>query len=93
MVQRHKLCAELRAAQPSDDEDVLRGILKGRFDGLPGKVKALKIEEDLLANGFASVASLELLEVADMEELGILRGHAKLVLQKFSDKLRYLLTL
>jgi hypothetical protein len=79
------LCAELRGAQPADDEDVLRGILRGRFDGLPAKVKELKIEDQLLANGFADVQSLELLEAADMEELGILRGHAKLVLLVVRD--------
>ena len=84
-VQRHRLCAELRGAQPADDVDVLRGILRGRFDGLPEDLKAKKIEEDLLANGFASVASLELLEHADLEDLGVLRGHAKLVLLVLRD--------
>ena len=49
------MCAELRGAQPADGEDVLRGILRGRFDGLPAKVKELKIEDHLLANGFADV--------------------------------------
>ena len=75
------MCAELRGAQPVDNEDVLRGILRGRFDGLPDSVKARKIEEDLLANGFASVASLEF----SCWSVGILRGQAKLVLLVLRD--------
>ena len=76
----HKLCVRLRSADPQDDPDVIRGVLKDVFDKMPPAMRAMKIADHLYQNDLAYPHTLARLEVKDLESLGISMGAAVWVL-------------
>ena len=76
-----RLVKELEPCQEPDDSDIVEAILKGLFaNKLPAVLATKKIADTTRANAFAYVRALRLLTLSDLEELGILRGEARMVL-------------
>ena len=54
----HKLCVELRSADPQDDPEVIRGVLRELFNKMPQGMRAMKIADQLYANDMACAHTL-----------------------------------
>ena len=72
----HKLCVELRSADPQDDPEVIRGVLRELFNKMPQGMRAMKIADQLYANDMAYAHTLARLEESVLESLGISMGAA-----------------
>ena len=70
----------LRDAVTPDDEDAMYGILAALFLVLPAAVRATDPAVVLKQNGYCFLPALVTLTVHDLEQLGVLRGHAQMVM-------------
>ena len=75
------LHARLLGTDEPDSESVIYGIIGSLFLLLPQTVRDNKIEDVLRKNGFCFLSSLEELTVVDLESLGVVKGHALMVLK------------
>ena len=63
-----------------DDEDQLYGVLAALMLTLPAAVRDTKPADVLRANGYCHRSAMETLRVSDLEEMGVLRGHASMMM-------------
>ena len=69
-----------RALVDADDSvDVLYGVLSALMMALPEAVRETHPAELLQANGYCHIAALHTLRMVDLEKLGVLRGHARMI--------------
>ena len=69
-----------RLADADDDEDVLYGILVAIMLLLPDAVRNTLPADVLRNNGYCHKAALCTLRLNDLEEMGVLRGHARMLM-------------
>ena len=70
----------LREADDPDDEAEVYGILAALFLVLPSAVRKLDPAAVLKANGYCFVSALGLMTLDDLEQLGMPRGHARMIM-------------
>ena len=67
-----------RALVDADDSvDVLYGVLSALMMALPEAVRETHPADLLQTNGYCHIAALHTLRLVDLEEMGVLRGHAR----------------
>ena len=71
----------LRDTAEPDSESVIFGIVGSLFLLLPEAVRAQRYEVLLKDNGFCFLGALDAMSAADLQELGVVRGHALLLLR------------
>ena len=71
----------LRNATEPDSESVIFGIVGSLFLLLPEPIRVQRYEVLLKDNGFCFLGALETMSAGDLPELGVVRGHALLVLR------------
>ena len=69
-----------RLVECDDDEDQLYGVLAALMLTLPAAVRDTKPADVLRANGYCHRSAMETLRVSDLEEMGVLRGHASMMM-------------
>ena len=69
-----------RLAVADDDEDALYGILVALMLLLPDAVRDTFPADVLRQNGYCHKAALHTLRLNDLEEMGVLRGHARMLM-------------
>ena len=69
-----------RLADADDDEDVLHGILVSLMLLLPDAVRNTLPADVLRNHGYCHKAALCTLRLTDLEEMGVLRGHARILM-------------
>ena len=74
------MALDRRWADADDTEDALYGILTALMLVLPDPVVATNPADVLRANGHCFKNALLTLRLSDVEEMGVLRGHARMVM-------------
>ena len=69
-----------RLADADDDEAALYGILVALMLLLPDAVRDTLPADVLRNNGYCHKAALHTLRLNDLEEMGVLRGHARMLM-------------
>ena len=70
-----------RALVDGDDSvDVLYGVLGALMMALPEAVRETHPADLLQTNGYCHIAALHTLRMVDLEELGVFRGHARMIM-------------
>ena len=75
------LHARLLGTDEPDSESIIYGIIGSLFLLLPQTIRDNKYENVLRKNGFCFLSSLEELSAMDLESLGMVKGHALMVLK------------
>ena len=70
----------LKEADDPDDEAAVYGILAALLLVLPSAVRKLDPATVLKANGYCFVSALVLMTLDDLEQLGMPRGHARMIM-------------
>ena len=68
------------AGADGESEDVMYGKCQAVFKKLPVGVVQLKYEDLLRAGGYCYAAALATLTVQELVDLGVLRGHAGMIM-------------
>ena len=69
-----------RLVDADDDEDALYGILVALMLLLPDAVRDTSPADVLRSNGYCHKEALNTLRLNDLEEMGVLRGHARMMM-------------
>ena len=70
-----------RALVEADDSvDVLYGVLCALMLALPEAVRETLLADVLQNNGYCHIAALHTLRLSDLEEMGVLRFHARMIM-------------
>ena len=70
-----------RAVVDADDSvDILYGVLSALMLSLPEAVRETFPADMLQNNGYCHIAALHTVRLVDLEEMGILRGHARMIM-------------
>ena len=69
-----------RLVDADDDVDVLYGVLAALMLLLPEAVRDTLPADLLRSNGYFHLAALNTLCLNDLEDLGVLRGHARMIM-------------
>ena len=69
-----------RLVDADDDEDALYGILVALMLLLPDAVRDTSPADVLQSNGYCHKDALNTLRMNDLEEMGVLRGHARMMM-------------
>ena len=69
-----------RLVDADDDVDVLYGVLAALMPLLPEAVRDTLRADLLRSNGYCHLAALNTLRLNDLENLGVFRGHARMIM-------------
>ena len=69
-----------RLVDADDDVDVLYGVLAALMLLLPEAVRDTLPADLLRNNGYCHLDALNTLRLSDLEEMGVLRGHARMIM-------------
>ena len=69
-----------RLVDADDDEDAMYGILVALMLLLPDAVRDTLPADMLRNNGYCHTAAIHTLRLNDLEEMGVLRGHARMLM-------------